>query len=264
MKKHIIVFLGAINFFVAIYAQGEIDLQQTNFFNEWSVALMINSNGFGGNYRFGERINAFDKRLYEMDFAYLKDHKEAKSVSETQAKFVDGKKNLAFDFRFGYGKLHEKYRKHDAGGVAIRHFYNFGPSIVLLKPIYYEIKENDIDLPPSKYNSGWSNEKIQGRSSFFKGFDEIRIVPGAFAKFGYNCEFGKEDKKIHAFEAGLIAEGFIKKIEIMDFTNPNINQTKVAKNQQFFITLFLIYRYGKIFDPYEVKKKRERSREISY
>ena len=50
----------------------------------------------------------------------------------------------------------------------------------------------------------------------------------------------------------------------MDFTYLGPESRKVAQNQQFFLTLFVSYRFGRIVDPYEVKKKRERSREISY
>ena len=275
--RRIIVFLGVINCFSAIYAQGEIDLQAKVFYrNEWSVAAMFNSNGFGANYRYGQRIDAANKRLFEVDFAYMKDPKEQKSLSVTGAKYVDGKKNLAFNFRFGYGKQHEIFRKHDVGGIAVRYFYNFGPSVVLLKPIYYDVGDVislpsgaaywDPFPPAKKYDSGWygQNIRIGSRASFFKGFDELKPIPGAFAKLGVNFEFGKEDRVIHALEAGLIAEGFIKKVEIMDYTNPDINLKKYAQNQQFFLTLFVSYRFGRIVDPFEVKKKRERSREISY
>ena len=252
-----------------VYSQGELDLQQRVFYrNEWSMALMINSNGFGGNYRYGQRINAADKHLYEIDFAYMKDPKEVKTETG-QAMIVYGKKNLAFNFRFSYGKQHEKFRKHDLGGIAIRHFYNFGSSLALLKPIYYEVGEGyPLTLldDPVKFDPEWisNNRHIISRASFFKGFKEISVVPGVFAKFGYNFEFGSHDRIIHALEAGLIAEGFIRKLDIMDYTSHNLNQQNNAKNQQFFLTIFLSYRFGRIVDPYEVKKKRERSREISY
>ena len=279
--KRIIVFFGLISCFSAVFAQGEIDLQPKVFYrNEWSIAAMFNSNGFGVNYRYGQRIDAANKRLFEVDFAYMKDPKEQKSygINESGAKYVEGKKNLAFNFRFGYGKQHELFRKHDLGGIAIRYFYNFGPSLVLLKPIYYDIGEwipipqmpgysQWEPFPPAKkYDSNWqsNNYHISNRASFFKGFDEIKPLPGAFAKFGFNFEFGKEDRIIHALEAGLIAEGFVKKLEIMDFTNPNVNLKKYAQNQQFFLTLFVSYRFGRIVDPYEIKKKKDRTREISY
>ena len=288
MKKRIVVFLTVTQCCIAVHAQGEIDFQPRVFYrNEWSIAAMLNSNGFGVNYRYGKRINADNKRLYEVDFAYLKDPKEQKTDSPIQfaysspARYVHGKTNLAFDFRFGYGKQHEIFRKHDLGGIAIRYFYNFGPSVVLLKPIFYEAGEvvmvptppgmpDNYDwkpLPqPEKFDPEWdqNNIKISGRASFFKGFGEIRPVPGAFFKFGFNFEFGKQDRIVHALETGIIAEGFMKKVEIMDFTYLDSEPRKVAQNQQFFLTLFVSYRFGRIVDPYEVKKKRERSREISY
>ena len=285
MKKRIVVFLTVTHCCIAVQAQGEIDPQSRVFYrNEWSVAAMLNSNGFGANYRYGKRINADNKRLYEVDFAYMKDPKERKSYSTVQnpystpARYVHGKKNLAFDFRFGYGKQHEKFRKHDLGGIAIRYFYNFGPSVALLKPIYYEAGEwvpvpGNPDfgqwepLPqPEKFDPKWdqNNIRITSRASFFKGFGEISPIPGAFGKFGFNFEFSKQDRIVHALETGIIAEGFLKKIEIMDFTYLGSEPRDIAKNRQFFLTLYVSYRFGRIVDPYEVKKKRERSREISY
>ena len=279
MKKRIVVFLTVIHCLIDVRAQGEIDFQSRVFYrNEWSVAAMLNSNGFGANYRYGKRINADNKRLYEVDFAYLKDPKEAKSyalvsylAAATPSRYVHGKTNLAFDLRLGYGKQSEISRKFDLGGVAIRYFYNFGPSVVLLKPIYYNAIESGTDewsrLPnPEKFNPGWEQRNIYilSRASFFKGFGEIRPIPGAFGKLGFNFDFGRQDRVVNALEAGIIAEGFIKKVEIMDFTYLDAEPRKIAQNQQFFLTLFVSYRFGRIVDPYEVKKKRERSREISY
>ena len=279
MKKRIIVFLSVMNVFFAAYAQGEIDLQPRVFYrSEWSLAVMLNSNGFGANYRYGQRIDAANKRLFEVDITYIKDPKEKRDYGQTHsgAKFVNGKKNLAFDFRFGYGRQHEKYRKHDLGGIAIRYFYNFGPSLALLKPIYYNVGDI-VWLPtgypdllprsgPEKYNPKWevNNVRIINRASILKGFEEISPIPGAFAKFGFNFDFSKQDRVVNAIEAGIIAEGFVKKLEIMDFTDVNLESRKMAKNQQLFLTLFLNYRFGRIVDPFEVKKKRVRSSEISY
>ncbi len=261
-----------------IYAQGEIDAQPKVFYrNEQSFAFLLNSNGWGLNFRYGKRLDAFNKRLYEIDFAYIKHPKEARTYSTTNsgAKFVYGKMNLAFDFRFSLGKQHEIFRKQDVGGIAIRYFYNFGPSIALLKPIYYNLDDvvprEEPDgtggtvikyylVPreePERYDPDWrnvGNVVIDKRASFFRGFGDLSVVPGAFAKFGFNFEYSKQDRVIHAIEAGVILEGFAKELTIMD----------VAKNQQVFFTLFVSYRIGRIVDPYEVKKKREKAKSISY
>ena len=282
MRKQVIILFGVINCFSAIYAQGEIDLQPKVYYrNEWSLAAMLNSNGIGANYRYGKRIDAANKRLYEVDFAYMKDPKESKTYVDPSlgnARYIHGKKNHAFDFRFALGKQHEMFRKHDLGGIAVRYFYNYGPSVVLLKPIYYNVGkwENVPNNPnyqywvqfskPEKFDPLWesNNVRIASRASFFKGFNELRALPGAFAKFGFNFDFSRQDRVVHALEAGIIAEGFLKKIEIMDCTYLHSEPRKVAQNQQFFLTLFVSYRFGRIVDPFEVKKKRERTKEISY
>ena len=82
--RWIIVFLGLFNCFSAVFAQGEIDFQpKVHYRNEWSVGVMFNSNGYGANYRYGQRIDAENKRLYEVDFAYMKDPKEQKTYGVT-------------------------------------------------------------------------------------------------------------------------------------------------------------------------------------
>ncbi|MDR1668077.1 MAG: hypothetical protein LBS03_10390 [Bacteroidales bacterium] len=264
----------------AVYAQGEIDLQQKVFYrNEWSIALTLNSNGFGGNYRYGKHVNARTKNLFEVDLAYMKSSKDYKTYSPTTsgAKFVYGKKNLAFDWRVSLGRQYEMFRKQDVGSVAIRYFYNYGPAVVMLKPVYYNIGDGYYDPSlqltyiiereqPERFDPDWVNQNISilSRASFFKGFDRLSFVPGLFGKFGLNVEYSKQDRVVHALECGIIAEGFIKKIEIMDFSQPPASQAKTAKNQQFFLTLFVSYRFGRIVDPYEVKKERKRSKEISY
>jgi len=80
---------------------------------------------------------------------------------------------------------------------------------------------------------------IYGRASFFKGFDEIKFVPGAYVKLGLNFEYSKIDRVIHALEVGVTFDTFIKKIPIMASED----------NKQFFFALFVSYRFGRIVDP---------------
>jgi hypothetical protein len=97
----------------------------------------------------------------------------------------------------------------------------------------YEIKEekfnNSIALP----------QEIYGRASFVKGLDEIKVMPGIYAKGGFNFEYSKEDKVIHAIETGAQINVFAKALPIMASDD----------NKMIFFSLFVSYRLGMIIDP---------------
>ena len=56
----------------------------------------------------------------------------------------------------------------------------------------------------------WPQE-IYGRASFTKGLNEIKVMPGIYAKGGFNFEYSKEDKVIHAIEVGAQINAFPKR-----------------------------------------------------
>jgi hypothetical protein len=64
-------------------------------------------------------------------------------------------------------------------------------------------------------------------------------MPGLYAKGGFNFEYSKEDKIIHAIEFGAQINAFPKKIPIM--AGPD--------NKALFFSLFVSYRFGVILDP---------------
>ncbi len=253
MKKVIIVFTFFLFFVWNTFGQGEIDEQQKIFYrNESTINFSLNSTGFGGGYRYGKRLNFLNKRLYEVDFNYFKHPKEVKlsnPYSPTSRSFVFGKTNLFFNFRAGYGFQRDIFKKTDRGGVAVRYFYSFGPTIGFYKPIYYlvlnPVSMDTYILKESKFDptSFHSPNDIYGRASFFKGWNEVKFVPGVFAKFGFNFEFSKFDPMIQALEGGITIDAFPKKIPIM----------ATEDNKNIFISLYASYRFGKIIDRYYKK-----------
>lgn len=238
------------------------DMPKIFYRNEKTIGLQLNSNGWGVGYRYGDRINYFEKRNYEIDFSLIKHPKEIKSSSSfiTSESFVFGKLNYVFDLRAGYGKQNEMFSKRDPGSVAIRYFYSFGPCVAILKPIYYEIlypvNDSVYGIRKEKFNADiHTSGDIRGKSSFFDGFNEIKLVPGAYLKAGMNFEFSQTETFIHALEAGIMLQAYINSLEIM----------AVDDNQQFYFTLFVSYRFGKIVNAQEIseeylKKRKKRFR----
>lgn len=235
---------------VSLYAQGEINEQQKVFFrNERSFAILLNTDGIGVSYRGAKRFDFLNKRLLEIEAGKLKHPKEYK-ISDLYynqgGSYIFGKLNSTFYLRGSIGHQHEIFKKADLGGIAIRYFYSAGPVLALYKPYYYQIpypvdtiqgiiiyKKED-----EKFNvSNW--DRIYNRASFTKGLNETKVLPGLFVKGGFNFEYSKEDKLIHAIEVGAQINAFPKKIPIMASSD----------NKFIFFSLFVSYRFGMIMDP---------------
>ena len=248
MRKLLIisVLIGCCAF--PVFGQGELNEQQKVFFrNERSFAILLNSDGYGLSYREAKRLDFLNKRYFEIEAGTLKhprEYRESNPYYQTPGTFVYGKLNSAFYLRGSYGFQHELFKKADLGGVAVRYFISGGPAFAFYKPIYYKIL-----YPVSNYEFNIVVEKLDvnvhppydvyGRSSFTKGLNEIKILPGLFAKGGFNFEYSKEDKVIHAVEVGVAFSAYTKKIPIMATTD----------NKALFFSLFVSYRFGVIIDP---------------
>jgi hypothetical protein len=258
MKRFFLLWLFVFIKSGLIYSQGEIDKQKKLFYrNEKSFSFSLTSTGWGINGRFAKHLNAKNKSFYDLDFAILKHPQELRLTgvyASSGGNFVYGKKNIVFDFRFGMGKQREMFEKLDIGGVSIRNFYSIGPSLALLKPIYFEVSNDFVGFSYVKYNNSIINNKYFARASFFRGFSEIVPVPGAFIKLGLSFEYSNDDRTLHAIEAGGILEGFVTKLDMMDNNN----------NKQFFISLFVTYRFGKVYSPYEPIKKIKKREDYFY
>ncbi|HKL07485.1 MAG TPA: hypothetical protein VJ896_01850 [Bacteroidales bacterium] len=254
MGKHYKIFFLLFYLFIGqtLHAQDLPDDMPKIFYrNEKTAAIYLNSNGWGFGYRYGSRINYFEKKIFDIDFSILKHPKEIKSTSSflTSESFIFGKVHSVFDLRFGYGKQNEIFAKRESGSVAIRYFYSFGPSIALQKPIYYNISyplnDSVYTERKEKFDSDkHTSENIRGKASFFTGFDEMSVIPGAFIKTGFNFEFSQSENIIHSLEAGVIFQAYLKNLEIM----------AVDDNQQFLVALFLSYRFGKIVNAQDVSE----------
>lgn len=246
MKKLLIIAVVFMCFGVWLRAQGDLNKQQKVFFrNEKSLGLLLNSDGLGISYREGKRINFLNKSILEFDLGTLKHPKEYKMYNPYTTgtgSYVYGKLNSVFFLRGGIGHQHEIFKKEDLGGVAIRYFFSAGPVVALAKPIYYRIiypVENNLILKEEKFDIKDLPTDIYSRASFTKGLSEIKAYPGLYAKGGFNFEYSKEDKVIHAVELGAQINAFPKKIPIM----------YGSENKAIYFSLFVSYRFGVIVDP---------------
>jgi hypothetical protein len=106
--------------------------------------------------------------------------------------------------------------------------------------VLYPVSLNRFDIKEEKFEvSIHQPSDISSRASFTKGLGETKALPGFYLKGGFNFEYSKEDKVIHAVEAGASISAFPKKIPIM--ASPD--------NKAIYFSLFVSYRFGVIVDP---------------
>jgi hypothetical protein len=248
MKRLLFSAVVLLSGAITIFAQGEIDEQQTVFFrNERSFAILLNSDGLGVSYREAKRKNYLNKSLLEIDLGTLKHPKEYRTsnpYTTGTGRFVFGKLNSVYFLRGGIGHQREIYQKADLGGVAVRYFYSAGPVLAFYKPIYYRVLYPitlvDYEIREEKFEVSIHDPgDIYSKASWFKGIGETKVLPGIYAKGGFNFEYSKEDKVIHAIEAGVQINAFPKEIPIMANSH----------NKAVYFSLFVSYRFGVIIDP---------------
>jgi hypothetical protein len=231
------------------YSQGEIDEQNTIFYrNERTYGISVYTNGFGGDYGYSKYINASKKLVYDCSLEYIRNPKEVRKsnpIRPDSRRFVYGKQNSFTSIKGAIGYQNELYRKIDKGGVSVRYFYLAGPCLGILKPVYYEIIYPNDNNQYEKFNPKiHMNTDILGKGPLFKGLFESSILPGAQAKVGLCFEYSKKDNVIRAFEAGVIAEAYLKKVSIMANND----------NQQILFSIYLTYRFGKVVSSGHLEK----------
>jgi hypothetical protein len=245
----ILITLLCFIYTISAFSQGELDEVRVVTGNEKSYAFLLNSNGWGLNYRYGKRLDGFRKRLIDVDFSYIKHAKEIKTQNpyyENQKRFVFGKLNSMFTLRVGVGLQKEIYSKFDKGGVAIKYFVGIGFTAGILKPVYYQIVDSSVVSNNERYiyvsdkkfdeSSIHQVSDIYSRSSFFKGIGETKFKPGLNVKLGLSFVYSNIYDALNAIEAGVIVDGFTKEMPIM----------ATEKNDKIFVSLFVSYRFGRV------------------
>ena len=230
-----------------VFSQGEInDAHKIFFRNEKSYGISLNSNGYGFGYRYGKRINAKKKWLYEGNLNIMKhkkEHNKSNPYSPYFSRFVYGKSNSVFNLRLSAGRQNEIFRKQDLNSVSIRLVWLAGATTAFVKPIYYEILEGDEPVE-RKFTESTQWFYILRKMPYYKGLGEMKLIPGGFIKTGISFEFSKRDNKLSVIEAGFAFEAYPKTIKIM----------AIEDNYMFFPLVYLTYRFGKVVSGYHLKE----------
>ena len=244
----LLFFLTAGGYFATAQGEAVRDTTPENILleNQWSLGVMLHTNGWGLKFRKGHNITALRQFLWEVEFSTYKSPKEYRSINPNYAdsrSFFYGKLNYVWFLRGGIGQQHILNRKPYWGGVQLSLIYNAGFSLCVTKPVFLYIIYKRDGFPDTfkeeKYNPDVHNiYDIFGRGSFLSGFSQLGFHPGAYAKTGLEFEFGTKSRLMNSIEAGGTFDYSPIPVAIMAH-NPK---------QSFFLSIYLSIMFGKRYN----------------
>lgn len=191
-----------------------------------TFGVQARSNGYGLFYEMGRMKTPLKSTTYRIDFTEIKHPKENKFQNVSNPflilsnPYVFGKVNNFYQFTIGYGQQRILGQKGNKNGVSVSALFNGGLALGLLKPYYVQVEDPvSTQLKFIKYSAADSavflGPSIIGSGGFWRGWKEVKLQPGLFAKTALRFDYGRFNEVVSALELGLSAEYYTKKVTIL-------------------------------------------------
>ncbi|HEX8334213.1 MAG TPA: hypothetical protein VF622_16450 [Segetibacter sp.] len=196
------------------------------FQNQSIFGLKLTTDGYAAFYELGKLKTPTKTNTYSLEIGERKHPKEEKlATGDSRTGFIIGnpyifgKINNFYYAKLGIGQQRLIGGKGNKNGVAVAAVYSGGLTAGLLKPYYLQINHPQIEDKDVKYDNNdtvfLNPSYITGSSGLGKGFNEMKFVPGGFAKVGLRFDYGKYNEMVSAVEVGLGIEAYSQKMPIM-------------------------------------------------
>jgi hypothetical protein len=195
--------------------EGTLVYRKQNIFG-----LQFRTNGYGGFYEMGRMKTTRRTNIYRLDITEIKSQKEEKSsnIGFFGNPYIYGKLNYFYPVTLGFGQQHILGQKGNKNGVAVSLVYTGGLSLGLLRPYYVEVADQSGETKLIKYSTSDSalflSTAVQGSGGIGKGWNEMKVKPGAFAKTALRFDWGRFNEVVTGMEIGLSTQFYSSKIPI--------------------------------------------------
>ena len=181
------------------------------------------TNGYGIFYELGKMKTTRKTNIYRIDLTEIKHQKEEKIPNGGTLvfgnPFVYGKRNNFYQLTLGFGQQIMLGQKGNKNGVAVTGLFNGGLALGLLRPYYIEVEDMNQEVKTIKYSEEnrdlFLGNTIIGGGGLGKGWNEISVKPGAFAKTALRFDYGRFNEVVSGIEAGVSLEFYGEKIPIL-------------------------------------------------
>ncbi|HEU4472478.1 MAG TPA: hypothetical protein VFR58_15400 [Flavisolibacter sp.] len=192
-----------------------------------AFGIQLRTNGYGVFYELGKRRSPRFTNLYMVEITEIKNRKEEKLDAVENFfsnSFIYGKMNNFYQLKLAYGQQYILGQKGNKNGVAVTASLLGGLSAGFLKPYYLNIEDaNGQERTISYYedSAAFANpQRIFGAGGLGKGWNEVKLKPGAFAKGALRFDFGRYNERLQALEIGLSVDYYAQDIPILLYNDP--------------------------------------------
>jgi hypothetical protein len=197
------------------------------------------TDGYGVFFELGRASSVKKGLLYQLEISERKSSKEEKQSFYTNTvPFIYGKENFVYPVKLGLQQQVLLGNKSNKNGVAITGNYGGGIAVSFLRPYYVQVQDGN-GYRYIKYNSADSvtflSNQIIGGPGFARGWNEMTITPGVYAKAAVRFDYGSFNELISAIEVGITGEYYAKKIP----------QLAYNKEKEFFFGGYVAIIFGK-------------------
>ncbi len=206
-----------INEMVRQAEEGVLIYQKQSIFG-----IQLRTNGYGIYYELGRMKTNRKTNIYRIDITELKHSKEEKQLGGSFIfgnPFVYGKINNFYPITVGFGQQYILGQKGNKNGVAVTGIYNVGLSVGLLRPYYLNVDDSVGGEQTIKYSENntlfLDRGAIRSGGGFGKGWNELKVKPGAFAKVGMRFDYGRFNESVSGLEIGMSLEAYASKIPLL-------------------------------------------------
>lgn len=206
----------------------------------FAVGAKLITDGYGIFFELGRASTVKKSILYQLEISERKSNKEFKQTSffSNASPYIYGKENFFYPVKLGVQQQILLGNKSNKNGVAITGNYGGGIAAAFLRPYYVQV-DNGNSIDYVKYNSSDSLQfltgKIIGGPGISKGWNEITVTPGLYAKAALRFDYGRFNEIVSAIEVGVTGDFYSKKIPLMVY-NPE---------KQFFFSGYVAIMFGK-------------------
>ena len=228
-----------VNTLIKQSEEGVLVYRKQNIFG-----FQFRTNGYGAFYELGRMKTNRNTATYRIDFTEIKHQKEEKLPSGGGLvfgnPFIYGKINNFYQLTLGFGQQHMLGQKGNKNGVAVSAVYGGGLALGLLRPYYIEVEdpnggENKVIKYSIEDSTLFLGPSIIGGGGLGKGWNEIKIKPGAFVKSALRFDYGRFNEVVSGIEAGISIEFYGSKIPIMVY----------QKEKQLFFQGYIAVLFGR-------------------